>query len=656
MFFECVPTERFGSALSIFQNMDLQTLQKHLKSAIQNHQIVVSKMRNDPQNAVLQKHLHDLQSEIQNLSEKQKLVVEQLRKEVEKKKQSQNQILNPNQFNDVSCQQNTPVHTTSQPQVQVRLVPSTTPSQFMQKVTLPIQVQSKIHLPTSKQGTLIHSLPQQALRHVVPTVVNSLVSTGTNLTLKTPLGTAVLLPSCSTSTSALLSTRPAEQHRSQPLLVVPSISTHSGDGPRFVLNLSPPIRIPQYPPPLNKVTVPVVVSNQTLPLSNNVLLGQTASVIVSTSQSLITVKPSVSVSRVKMVAPVLKQTQAEEQKKADFMSALGLVTKDTLSELQNKKVERKRRTTANPQFSNAALEEKRRNAAFLNVEGKYPSYKKSRGRPRLISSPSKNGSFCVQDERTVASAELVPNGFHSPCKTAIADTHEDMCAICRQQGELLMCDTCNLVFHLTCLKPPLLTVPVGSWSCPQCQPSQSDMNVEKSSVSTSQPTATITCVVSVTPPTLSVPVMSTCALTVPIPSASPCVVSLPIILTSANPSNIALPAATKAIPTVPVPVSVSLVATNVSVPTTVLNHRNTPITTTTSVINKAAKKEEKQNLVKRSMELRSEKIQLEEKAQDLISVISNQKQKQIELQSLYQKTSDSLNKLQDVIRQVKESF
>ncbi|XP_022253427.1 PHD finger protein 21A-like, partial [Limulus polyphemus] len=117
--------------------MDLQTLQKHLKSAIQNHQIVVSKMRNDPQNAVLQKHLHDLQSEIQNLSEKQKLVVEQLRKEVEKKKQSQNQILNPNQLNDVVCQQNTPIHTSSQPQVQVRLVPSTTPSQFMQKVTLP---------------------------------------------------------------------------------------------------------------------------------------------------------------------------------------------------------------------------------------------------------------------------------------------------------------------------------------------------------------------------------------------------------------------------------------------------------------------------------------------------------------------------------------
>lgn len=39
--------------------------------------------------------------------------------------------------------------------------------------------------------------------------------------------------------------------------------------------------------------------------------------------------------------------------------SLGLVTKETLSELQSRKGERKRRTTANPQFSSAALEAKR---------------------------------------------------------------------------------------------------------------------------------------------------------------------------------------------------------------------------------------------------------------------------------------------------------
>lgn len=42
-----------------------------------------------------------------------------------------------------------------------------------------------------------------------------------------------------------------------------------------------------------------------------------------------------------------------------FLRPKGLVTKETLNELQSRKCERKRRTTANPQFSSAALEAKR---------------------------------------------------------------------------------------------------------------------------------------------------------------------------------------------------------------------------------------------------------------------------------------------------------
>lgn len=49
----------------------------------------------------------------------------------------------------------------------------------------------------------------------------------------------------------------------------------------------------------------------------------------------------------------------EKKRKEDYLAALGLLTKQALSEIQNKKYERKRRTTANPQFSNAAIEAKR---------------------------------------------------------------------------------------------------------------------------------------------------------------------------------------------------------------------------------------------------------------------------------------------------------
>lgn len=49
-----------------------------------------------------------------------------------------------------------------------------------------------------------------------------------------------------------------------------------------------------------------------------------------------------------------------------------------------------------------------------------------------------------------------------------AEKHDDTCARCGHGGELLMCDTCPLVFHLPCLEPPLYAVPEGTWLCPHC--------------------------------------------------------------------------------------------------------------------------------------------------------------------------------------------
>ncbi|CAK9195050.1 unnamed protein product [Sphagnum troendelagicum] len=45
---------------------------------------------------------------------------------------------------------------------------------------------------------------------------------------------------------------------------------------------------------------------------------------------------------------------------------------------------------------------------------------------------------------------------------------EDFCGICHLGGNLLCCDTCTGVYHLSCLNPPLKIVPRGSWSCPKC--------------------------------------------------------------------------------------------------------------------------------------------------------------------------------------------
>lgn len=46
---------------------------------------------------------------------------------------------------------------------------------------------------------------------------------------------------------------------------------------------------------------------------------------------------------------------------------------------------------------------------------------------------------------------------------------EDHCRNCLKMGDLLCCESCPAVFHLHCLKPPLVEVPMGDWLCPLCE-------------------------------------------------------------------------------------------------------------------------------------------------------------------------------------------
>jgi hypothetical protein len=48
------------------------------------------------------------------------------------------------------------------------------------------------------------------------------------------------------------------------------------------------------------------------------------------------------------------------------------------------------------------------------------------------------------------------------------DEHNDRCEVCNIGGNMLCCDYCTLVFHMSCLKPPLHRVPPGEWLCPAC--------------------------------------------------------------------------------------------------------------------------------------------------------------------------------------------
>uniref|UniRef100_A0A8C9RET4 RING-type E3 ubiquitin transferase n=1 Tax=Scleropages formosus TaxID=113540 RepID=A0A8C9RET4_SCLFO len=49
------------------------------------------------------------------------------------------------------------------------------------------------------------------------------------------------------------------------------------------------------------------------------------------------------------------------------------------------------------------------------------------------------------------------------------DPNEDWCAVCQNGGELLCCDKCPKVFHLSCHIPMLLGSPSGEWFCSFCR-------------------------------------------------------------------------------------------------------------------------------------------------------------------------------------------
>jgi len=48
-----------------------------------------------------------------------------------------------------------------------------------------------------------------------------------------------------------------------------------------------------------------------------------------------------------------------------------------------------------------------------------------------------------------------------------------VCGECDREDRMLLCDGCDLGYHLECLDPPMNTVPLEEWFCPECTLSNS---------------------------------------------------------------------------------------------------------------------------------------------------------------------------------------
>ncbi|XP_046715030.1 PHD finger protein 21A isoform X4 [Silurus meridionalis] len=427
--------------------MELQTLQEALKVEIQVHQKLVAQMKQDPQNADLKKQLHELQAKITALSEKQKKVVERLRKELLVKQepelklqtvqatpdgkamilsppcQPQHQPTGP-PHNKAAPQtlQVTPVLTTKTLPLVLKAAASTipasmtTPRPTVAMVTAisnpprPVLTSDSRGAPVNLQlSSKLNSVDTEATSRVVPkNVIVVQASTTSAQPIKvpqfvppprlTPRPTYLpqVRPKPVTPNNVPIAPAPPPPMMAAPQLLqrsvmlttklTPTLATSAGNIQQVrILNgqsCTIPKSIASTGASAGQVTG-IVISGpvKTLQISSlnadiKTVKTQGASEQVLTSTPTLT-SPSLSPPKVK---------REENPQKLAFMVSLGLVTHDHLEEIQSRRQERKRRTTANPVYSGAVFEPERKKSAVTYLNTPLHQGTRKRGRPPKFSS------------------------------------------------------------------------------------------------------------------------------------------------------------------------------------------------------------------------------------------------------------------------------
>uniref|UniRef100_A0A8C3DTR6 RING-type E3 ubiquitin transferase n=1 Tax=Corvus moneduloides TaxID=1196302 RepID=A0A8C3DTR6_CORMO len=106
------------------------------------------------------------------------------------------------------------------------------------------------------------------------------------------------------------------------------------------------------------------------------------------------------------------------------------------------------------------------------TEGQKSKEENSEDRRFLISQAA--GQTQSPPVDTLSVDQKLSNGISSMKKSPVTQEvspieNEDFCAVCLNGGELLCCDHCPKVFHLSCHVPALLSFPVGEWVCSLCR-------------------------------------------------------------------------------------------------------------------------------------------------------------------------------------------
>ncbi|XP_071182826.1 PHD finger protein 21A isoform X2 [Salvelinus alpinus] len=549
-----VKAERFPGLIGTLTGsmMELQTLQEALKVEIQVHQKLVAQMKQDPQNADLKKQLHELQAKITALSEKQKKVVEQLRKDllVKQEPEVKVQVLATDKH-VLQIPSSTTLQALQQTTHSQALQQTLTVTPVISTKTLPVVL--KAATPTMPSSVVAQRPATVAMVAAIshaskPSIVNSnSQNTPVNLQVASKLTNqcfepvrlvsknALVVQATTTPTSAQpikvpqfvppprLTPRPTFQPQVRPKPVTPNNNVPIAPAPPPAMMAAPQL-LQRGPVMLTTKLSSSSLTSSTGPIHQVRIVngqpcasagaksgkhtGTVTGIVITAPASARLTKQTLQISSLSSDTKAVKAHRGLEQKmlasstpplspaprpkrednpqKLAFMVALGLVTHDHMEEIQSRRQERKRRTTANPVYSGAVFEPERKKSAVTYLNTPLHQGTRKRGRPPKYSSVPELGSHTPTSPSSCLTASLVPERpntggrfpFHvhphhslplpSP-SSGDGDIHEDFCTVCRRSGQLLMCDTCSRVYHLDCLDPPLKTIPKGMWICPKCQ-------------------------------------------------------------------------------------------------------------------------------------------------------------------------------------------
>ncbi|XP_072905263.1 PHD finger protein 21Aa isoform X4 [Hemitrygon akajei] len=406
--------------------MELQTLQEALKVEIQFHQKLVAQMKQDPQNADLKKQLHELQAKITTLSEKQKKVVEQLRKDLmvkqdhhEGKLPMQQPQMQPQQQQQNVPQLSSPQKTISEPSVvtakQIPLTLLKTTHTVPASVLSPRPTIAMVTALSNPQKPVVNTDSQNTPINLQ--ITNKLTTLGADAVRIMPKSTVQLQVQTTNSPPIKvpqfippprLTQRPTLLPQVRPKPVMPN-SIPIAPAPVFTTSqlIQRPVMLTKLTPTTqssaaNSIHQARIVNGQPTAVTKTLPTAQLTGIVIATSGPKVASPQQLKLSKTNLDNKTIKlqveweekQTDAsptspvppkpkkeENPEKVAFMVSLGLVTHDHLEEIQSKRQERKRRTTANPVYSGAIFEPERKKSAVTYLNSPVQPGTRRRGRP-----------------------------------------------------------------------------------------------------------------------------------------------------------------------------------------------------------------------------------------------------------------------------------